>query len=93
MSTIARPEGWQPIATAPKDGTPFVWLRYITVIHEDGRPVTYEPDVEIIRRCWGLSANAVRKGPGYWMGEYTSRSDLDLKLGWWMPLPPPRENE
>lgn len=73
---------WSPIATAPRDGTPFVWLHYITML---GEVVRYEPELEVIRRAW----LGPRAGPGHWMGKHCSRSDIEVAYGWWAPMPPP----
>lgn len=77
--------GLQPISTAPRDGTPFMWLHYIKVLHPGGKPVEYKPYAQVIRRTWV----GEKVGAGYWMGEYSSKSDYDLMHGWWLPLPDP----
>ncbi len=74
-------ETWRPISTAPMDGTPFIWFRYITILT---KPVTYNPQVEIVRRHWLRE----KTGRGYWMGQYTSHGGGDLSYGWWTPLQP-----
>ena len=79
-------EGWKPIATAPRDGTPFIWMHYITVLHMD-KPHEYDPQVDIVRRRWINEEKAGRQGDGFWMGKYGSRSDDQLSYGWWRPLP------
>jgi hypothetical protein len=81
---------WQPIETAPRDGTPFLWLHWITVLHVD-KPATYTPSVDILRRVWINEEKVGRLGDGFWMGQYGSKSDSEVYLGYWMPLPPPPE--
>lgn len=75
---------WQPIDTAPRDGTPFIWFHYITILT---KPVTYKPEVDIVRRAW----LGEKTGNGYWMGKWTSHGDADLSCGWWIPLHPEPE--
>lgn len=79
---------WRPISEAPKDGTPFVWMHYITVLHSD-RPYEYKPHVDILRRAWINEEKAGRQGDGYWMGQYGSKSDSDASYGWCIAMPTP----
>jgi hypothetical protein len=78
---------WLPIETAPRDGTPFVWMHYITILHTD-RPYEYEPHFEVLRRAWINEEKVGRKGDGFWMGKYTSIGDARVSHGYWMPMPP-----
>jgi len=82
---------WQPIETAPRDGTPFLWLHWITVVHVD-KPASYVPAVDILRRVWINEETVGRKGDGFWMGQYSSKGDNEVYLGCWMPLPPPPQD-
>ena len=76
---------FQPISTAPTDGTPFVWLHYIKVLNS---PITLDWKVDLVRRAWiGETSGVPRVGKGYWMGSYTSHGDDELTQGWWAPLP------
>lgn len=82
------PAPWKTMDSAPMDGTPFVWLHYVTVLSS---PVEYKPYAEVIRRHW---MKGEKKGRGFWMGQSISRSDDELRYGWWMPLAPaPDENQ
>jgi hypothetical protein len=76
---------WQPIETAPRDGTPFVWLYYIREIHLD-KTHEYKPEVDILRRFWINEETEGRNGDGFWMGQYVSRSDFQVSQGYWHPL-------
>lgn len=73
---------WKGMETAPRDGTPFIWLSWITILDT---PIRYEPRCEIIYRNFKIGDRTVKIG--HWMGRYNSRSDLDLAHGCWMPLP------
>lgn len=78
---------WRDIASAPRDGTSFVWMHYITVLGTNG-PHEYKPYVDVLRRAWINEDKVGRQGDGYWMGQYGSRSDYEVCRGYWMPLHP-----
>jgi hypothetical protein len=78
---------WKTMDSAPKDGTPFVWMHWVTVL---STPVTYKAYAEVVRRCW---MGAEKKGDGFWMGQSISRSEDELKYGWWMPAAPLPDDE
>lgn len=78
---------WRDIASAPRDGTPFVWVHYITILHTD-RPQEYKPYVDVLRRAWINEENVGRQGDGYWMGQYGSKSDSEVYRGYWVLLHP-----
>ena len=71
--------GWQPIETAPRDGTEFLWLWVITVLGEE---IEFEPQAEPLKRDW---FGEEKIGNGYWMGKYTSKGDASV-FGWWKPF-------
>lgn len=80
---------WQPMETAPRDGSEFVWLQRIIVIAA-GKPNTHEHEVLMMRRVWSAdSLGRAREGDGFWMARWRgSVSDYEAKHGWWAPPPP-----
>jgi hypothetical protein len=79
---------WQPMETAPRDGTEFVWLRRITIVAV-GKPATYEFHACVMHRRWIAEERGLpREGEGFWMARYGgSVPDMDARHGWWAPLP------
>lgn len=89
---------WQPIETAPKDGTPIdIWL---TTIFKDGRETTAERVADV---KWEALHQAGYKKPekygwGVWNDEWAeyfgiegAGASCDSTATHWMPLPaPPR---
>jgi hypothetical protein len=75
---------WQPMSTAPRDGTVFVWLR-ITIVAV-GKPTAYEWEARTMRRYWIAEERGLpREGDGFWLAG-CSVADMDA-TGWWAPLP------
>jgi len=74
-----RPEtGWQPIATAPKDGTAIL---------------IWQPRTDFVRsvREW-KNCDDSRYAVGYWrtwVGSWGNRNDADVEPTHWQPLPSP----
>lgn len=80
---------WQPIESAPRDGTAFVWVHYIRVLNGPDKPDEYVPYSDVVRRHWINEEKNGRSGDGFWMGQYGSHSDRELECGYWKRLPDP----
>lgn len=57
--------GWQPMATAPRDGTPFIHI-YVVRYCGGGRPDWYQPFAEPIARWWIGGRRGNSDDFGYW---------------------------
>lgn len=78
VSSLPRPEGWQPISTAPKDGTPILAYQPGGTY---GNGVQYPESVGI---AYWREADSLN--PAMWSGPYNPR---DYPTHWMrMPLPP-----
>lgn len=84
-------QGWQPIETAPSDGTKvFLWLPEIEDYQRARR-------IESFRRCQNSSwENEYGNGPAYNVNArvnprhgYKEATWEPIKPSHWMPLPPP----
>jgi len=77
---------WQPIETAPKDGTRvFLWLPKI-------EGVQHEKRIESAWSCWNCWGNEYGNGPAYnvvWVqGKYSKEPKHEhIQPTHWMPLP------
>lgn len=72
---------WQPMATAPRDRTSFVYLRTITHVGGSSRPIDIVPELGIFHRT-GVDP----KCGGYWLHSQHEFSvgDYEMRLGYWM---------
>ena len=79
---LLRMSKWQPIETAPKDGT------YIAAYEWRGS-LDY-PEMEQIYTAWYAPSHST---PGYWL-QYNGTTLLKAHPTHWMPLPkPPTRNQ
>ena len=70
--------GWQPIGTAPRDGTEVL--------------VQFK-DKSVAIRCWGYVGKDCPENYGWQSTEFEgSHSYGDQHLAYWQPLPEPRED-
>lgn len=72
---VSSPPAWQPIETAPKDGS-WVWMRRVAVNRKPG-------DITISAFRWDASHDGWFAGTGWW-------PQVDRMFSHWMPLAAPR---
>ena len=77
---------WQPMSTAPKDGTKIdIWVRERGTYNWNGEP--YEEFYRVADAWW-----ETEYASGEWWGPYELHGDagsLRAEPEFWMPVPPP----
>lgn len=81
--------GWQSGATAPRDGSTFLWARWLPRTLDTKTRTLSERALEIdLVQGRQVSVYGCEDDCWTWVGRYTTRHNYEIKSGYWIPMPP-----